>query len=307
MKLSQLQYVVALDRYGSFSRAAKELYVSQPSVSVGIRELEEELGYSILVRNNRGLAFTPEGANVLEKAKLIISEMESIRTPERTGNENICGTVSIGATPHFCNSILLDFMLAVQGKYPGLTLYSSGDDSESIVRRVIGEELDIGVVQLCDLDEVDFFRRAERGEICFGELFREKMCVVAREGHPLTQKEQVSPAELLNYPYATFGRSTNRRMFSLYSEAGLTEKVVRIGEITALRRFLMEYDPITMIPRSAIKSGNDISYGCLCEINVPLIDWSSPVMWLHGCAAPGTHTVRVIEMLRERCGSAAPE
>lgn len=61
MRLNQLSYLVAIERYGTISRAAEALYVSQPSISVAVRELEEELGYPLLVRNNRGSG-SPERA-----------------------------------------------------------------------------------------------------------------------------------------------------------------------------------------------------------------------------------------------------
>lgn len=303
MKFNQLQYLLALEKYKSFSKAARELFVSQPSISVGIRELEEELGFPLLVRNNRGMAFTSEGKRVLEKARIIVEEMENIRHPENYDSRDICGTVNIGGTPHFCNSILLDVMLKVQEQYPNLNLYSVGTDSETIIKRVGNEELQLGIIQLSDVDEVSFFQKEERGEICCGELFSEELCVVAREGHPLTKQKNVGISRLLEYPYATFGSSTNRKMFSLYRQAGKAQKVVRIGEITALRRFLMEYDPITMIPRSAIKSGNDIAYGRLCEIDVPEIDWQSSTVWVYSGSAPSAQTVRVLEILKEYCAA----
>ena len=68
MRLNQFEYLLALQRHGNFSRAAEELYVTQPSISVAIRELEEELGYALLLRSKKGVSFTAEGLIVLEKA-----------------------------------------------------------------------------------------------------------------------------------------------------------------------------------------------------------------------------------------------
>lgn len=78
MRLNQLSYLVAIERYGTISRAAEALYVSQPSISVAVRELEEELGYPLLVRNNRGIRFTEEGLQVLQRARNILREVDEI-------------------------------------------------------------------------------------------------------------------------------------------------------------------------------------------------------------------------------------
>ena len=68
MQLNQFKFLIAVDKYGSISKAAQELYISQSTISLSLINLEEELGYVLLNRSKRGVTFTPEGKEVLKRA-----------------------------------------------------------------------------------------------------------------------------------------------------------------------------------------------------------------------------------------------
>lgn len=301
MTLVQLQYLVALSQYRSMSKASKSLFITQPAMSVKIRELEEELGYHILIRTRAGIEFTEKGKLVLAKARAILEEVENIRLIGDGGGE-LCGTVNVGSTPHFCASLLIDVSMALNQSHPGLTVYCTGSDSESVISRVETGELDLGVIQMCDVDEAEFARKVDEGLLSTGKLFDERIQPVAREGHPLFGKEEVTLDELTKYPFATFGRATNRKLFSIYRQFNRQGRIIRIGEISALRKYLVEYDPITIIPRSAVESGNNyMPYGKLCPLNVPEFDQIGTVAWVHNGSSVSPQIMKVIEVITNVC------
>ena len=76
--ISQLHLLLSLEKYGSFSKAAKEMFLSQPYISATIKDLEDEVGFQIVERSNRGVHFTLQGTLVLEKAHTILDEMDAI-------------------------------------------------------------------------------------------------------------------------------------------------------------------------------------------------------------------------------------
>ena len=78
MTLQQLRYVTAVADTGTISRAAQQFYISQPSLTNSIRELEQELGLTIFHRTNRGVALTPEGEEFLGYARQVLAQMELI-------------------------------------------------------------------------------------------------------------------------------------------------------------------------------------------------------------------------------------
>lgn len=302
MTLTQFQYLIALSQYRSMSKAAKSLYITQPAMSVKIREMEDELGYPLLIRTRQGIEFTERGKLVLAKAKTIMDEVKSIHHIGNQGDDTLCGTVNVGSTPHICASLLMDVIMELNREHPALSVYCHGSDSESIISRVETGELDLGIIQLCDIDEAEFARKVDEGLLSTGDLFSERICIVAREGHPLHKLETVSLYELTNYPFATFGRATNRKLFSIYRQFNRQNRIVRIGEISALRKYEVEYDPITAIPESAVNSGNNyMAYGRLCPVNVPEFDQISSVVWVHNTDAMTPQMLKAIEVISRIC------
>ena len=90
MQLNQFRYLIAVDKFGSISRAAQELYISQSTISISLIRLEEELGAVLLNRSKRGVSLTPEGKTVLECAQAIEAALERLEK-ESLQSEQISG------------------------------------------------------------------------------------------------------------------------------------------------------------------------------------------------------------------------
>jgi len=273
MRLSQLQYLVALERCGSISQAAQALYVSQPSISVGIRELEEELGCPLLVRSNKGITFTTEGAQILLHAKTVLDEIEAIR--QIGGEKGIpAGTIRIGSTPHYCNSILLDVMMKVQKACPQISIFLEEHDSESVIRRVLEGSLELGMIQVCDVDEEQLLEKVQRKELAFDEMFSEALDIVVGENHPLAKQETVSLSDVLKYPYAAFRGAMNKYIESQFPQGS---QVAHINDIVSLRQFILRTDYFAVIPHRAVLYGNNIYQGNFVSLPISDIKWNSKV------------------------------
>lgn len=303
MRLNQFEYLLALRRHGNFSRAAEELYVTQPSISVAIRELEEELGYPLLLRSKKGVSFTAEGLMVLEKAERIMREVNRLRRPKSVGQSTLAGVVSIASTPHFCNALLTDVLYGLERLHPAMTLDIQAQDSVSIIEDLRRGSLDLGVVQLCDVDEQRLAQYIDQGELLSETLFTEPLLMAAAEHHPLAGHTIRDPMELEPYPYATFGRSINRQMLKLFQAYGWERRIYCIGEVLALRRFIFRQKAISMIPESGLLYGNASCADSMVALNVSGIDWD----WTcRVCLIrrPGRETLQmqtVVRLLKERC------
>jgi LysR family transcriptional regulator, hydrogen peroxide-inducible genes activator len=97
MNLKQLEYALSVARVKNFSRAAKICHVSQPSLSVAIKNLEEELGLSLFERKKNEIRITSQGEKVLEQAQKALEEVEKIRWVAQTGNDPLSGQLRVGA------------------------------------------------------------------------------------------------------------------------------------------------------------------------------------------------------------------
>ena len=89
MKLQQIQYFCAACRYGNITRAAGELHVSQPSISMAIRDLEKEFGLLLIQRNNKGFAMTKEGMYFYEKAEILLEQADELAQMMGVSTEEI--------------------------------------------------------------------------------------------------------------------------------------------------------------------------------------------------------------------------
>ena len=255
MKLVQLQQLSALYEYGTFSRAAQALYMSQPSLSVSIRELEEELGVQLVIRGNRGILFTPVGQAVLTQAQQVLLEIKEIY--HICEDVRLSGTLHLASTPHYCTSILLETKLELEQMYPSVSVQLEENDSGTIWKKVENGTLDAGLIQLCDLDEASLMSSVAAGSIQFLELFEEPMCVAVSDLHPLAQKNKVEPAELLRYPYGAYKNALNTWVASLLKEQSSSDcRVFHVNDIDPLRILLVREKAFTIIPTRSIQYGN---------------------------------------------------
>ena len=119
MQLNQFRYLIAVDKFGSISRAAQELYISQSTISISLIRLEEELGAVLLNRSKRGVSLTAEGKTVLECAQAIEAALERLEK-ENLQSEQISGHVQITGTSHFCMNVITDVILQLRQQHPAI-------------------------------------------------------------------------------------------------------------------------------------------------------------------------------------------
>ena len=98
MKLNQFRYLAAIAEHGSIAKAARSLFISQPSVSQAIKELEDELGFPVLIRERQGTTFTVRGIQVLEIAQNILRELNRLDKLAGSSGGELWGNLAIGGT-----------------------------------------------------------------------------------------------------------------------------------------------------------------------------------------------------------------
>lgn len=281
MKLVQLEYLIALKQYGSVSQAAEHLYVTQPTISLAVKELEEELGYPLVIRSNRGIAFTKRGEGVLSKAKHVLKSVDDIKRIEPGSDSDLSGTITAACTAPFCNTIMLNMLSALRQNYPEIQMSIVGGTSQENLRMVQQGDCQLGVIHLEDVNSSEFYAQVKKKELFYGTLFTDPLVILAREGHPLTKKAVVARSDLLDYPLVTPSKNVNPSLCKYYEDAGKGAQVISIGDIFALRRFAFLDDPIIISPlRSAIAS-NKLFQGQLVQLHMEGAMPLCTVCWIH--------------------------
>lgn len=156
MFIRQLSYLLALDKYRHFGRAAESCHVSQPALSNGIRELERELGITIVKRNRTFEGITPEGERVIQWVRQVMASLEGLRQEANLVRSVPQGHLAIGAIPTANHAATL---LSAQYReiLPQLTLEVTSLSTPEILRRLKAQEIQLGILyERSVLDSADF-------------------------------------------------------------------------------------------------------------------------------------------------------
>ena len=184
--LKQLKFFLALEETGHFRQAAELCGVSQPSLSVQIQNLEEELGMRLVERGRSGVALTPAGREVAHLAQNVANGIQNIFDFAEGARGGLAGTIKLGTTPTLGPYLLPHVVAALHKKYKELNLYVR----EGVPRDLefeLGRGLhDIILTQL----------PIASAEIVHQTLFREPLYVAVAVDHPLASKEYVTPKAL---------------------------------------------------------------------------------------------------------------
>lgn len=299
MKLAQLQQLVSLHEHGTFSRAAEALYISQPSLSVSIRELEMELGAQLIIRGNRGILFTPLGEQVLEQARQILAGADEILRMCR--DASLAGELRVASTPHYCAQILIEVKLRVERLHSAVMLTLQEDDSASILQEVESGAVDLGMIQVCDLDEARLASSVQSGAVQYQPLFEEEMCVSVVEPHPLAQRDRVEAEDLLQYPYGSYKKAMNRWVAELFTRHGCTNQIFRINDIAPLRLIQARERAFTVVPRRCIACGNAMYHSQMIPLPIDGLHLTSTVGLLYRERSQSSLQKAAIAVLQEEC------
>ncbi|MBB3101958.1 LysR family transcriptional regulator [Azomonas macrocytogenes] len=169
MDIKQLQFLCALDHYGHFSHAADACHVTQPTLSMRLKRLEEELGVPLVLRNQRFEGFTPEGKRLLAWARQVVNAYDGMKTEANRLKGTLVGTLRIGMVPlsHVC---LLPLLKLLREQAPQVRYQLHALSSGSILERIDNNTLDVGLTYLPQI-ETDRCRILPLGSPAIGLLY----------------------------------------------------------------------------------------------------------------------------------------
>ena len=146
MTITQLQYIVAVDTYKSFAKAAGHCYVSQPALSMQIKKIEEELDVLIFDRSRKPVLTTDIGARIVEHARVIMKEIQRMPEIVKDQKDEISGTLRIGIIPTLSPYLLPLFVTDFMAKYADITLIFEELLSDEVVEKLNNDQLDVGIL-----------------------------------------------------------------------------------------------------------------------------------------------------------------
>lgn len=218
MQLQQLRYLIAAAEYGSFRAASQKMYVSQSSLSVAIKDLEQETGVSVFNRTSRGISLTTEGIELLDYARRIVEQADLMEQRYARGREN---SVRFGVSSQHYSLVVDAFGDFVNARFDERCDFTLRETyTNEIIRNVQDSHCELGIIYLSNYNDRVITRALAAADLSFTSLFVAQPHVVVRPGHPLAACGSIQLDEL--DAYYRFEQEQGIESSSYYSEEPLS-------------------------------------------------------------------------------------
>ncbi len=187
MELRVLNYFLTIAREENFTRAARQLHVTQPTLSRQIADLEQELGVKLFVRSNHNIILTEDGMILKRRAQEILSLADKTKRDFLQKDEALSGTISIGSGEFRSTEYLAKIIVGFRRKYPNVTYEIYSGNANNIRDYIERGHLDIGLMsEPIDMRKYNFVNMP----------IKEQWGLFAPVDSPLSEKESISPEDL---------------------------------------------------------------------------------------------------------------
>lgn len=250
MEFRQLRYFVKVAELRSFSEASKALFISQSTLSQQIKQLEEELGVELLVRDSRHVSISDYGEQYLPYAKQVLKDVDTSTERMNDVRQLKIGTLNVGATYTFC-PLLADTVRDYMKKYPGIKLKIYCRSMENLMEMLEHGQLDVALSYkpLQSYDDIDSHI-----------LFNSNLCVIAGKDNPVSKKERIRLAELENLPLVLPAKGLQaRNAFDnlLYGQNFKFDVRLEINDLSMLLDMVSRTNLVTLLSGATIHSNKD--------------------------------------------------
>ncbi len=297
MFLRQFQYLVALEQERHFGRAAERSNVSQPTLSSAIKNLEEELGVPIILRQHKFQGFTDEGQRVLEWAKRILADRDAMIDELSIMRDNLNGKLRIAAMPMSLPiTAFIDQLFFSRHPAARVDIQFLGLDE---MRHGLGSfEYDIGITYLED-------QPLERLESM--PLYEEKMHLLVPDEDWFPDRSTVTWEEAAQVPLCLLSPNTHERRITDNAFAGVGRKPVPRLESSAMINLAFQVSRggiATVVPKFFMQAIGGSPRSRLLELEQPVVSQRVGLVWLEGHPMLPM-TKAVVDMMREAVDSGA--
>lgn len=246
MTLQQLKYVIEVARSRSISKAAQNLFISQPSLSNALKELEKEMGITIFSRTNKGIMITPEGSEFLGYARQVVEQAELLEN-RYSNTQAPQQNFSVSAQHYaFAVSAFVQLLKDYDRKEYEFTLRET--KTYEIIDDVKNLRSEIGVLYVNEFNKKVIYKFLREGNLVFHELFEAKPHVFISSKNPLVKQEYVTLSDLRAFPYLSFEQGDYNSFY--FSEEILSTlsrpKNIRVSDRATLFNLLIGLNGYTI-------------------------------------------------------------
>lgn len=251
MTLTELKYIVAVSRELHFGKAAASCFVSQPTLSVAVKKLEEELGISIFERHQHDVTVTPTGERIIEQARQTLEQSDIIRQIAEEGKDQLKGNLRVGVIYTIGPYLLPRIIPKINRKAPELTLIIEEDYTHKLAEKLKSGELDIIIIS------TPFDAPGVTTKVLYSEPF----IVALPKNHPLSKKKSIKADDLIEETLLLLrtGNCFRDQVMEVcpacksdtFSRNSL-QKTLEGSSIDTIRQMVAAGSGVTILPRTSI-------------------------------------------------------
>jgi len=250
--LTELRYIVAVARERHFGHAAQTCFVSQPTLSVAIKKLEEELGVTLFERGPGEVSVTPVGQRVVEQAQRVLEEASRVKELAAAGHDPLAGTLRLGAIYTIGPYLLPKLIPVLRRMAPAMQLMIQENFTHRLAEMLKQGEVDVILVAL-PFSESGVATRA---------VYDEPFLVAVPQGHPLEKKRHITSDELARESLLLLGSGHCFRdqVLDLCSNVqrtkrGALARTLEGGSLETIRQMVASGVGVTVLPATAVQPG----------------------------------------------------
>lgn len=253
MTLQQLRYVVCVADNKSINKAAAELFITQPSLSSTIKDLENEINIEIFIRSNRGIVITPEGEEFLSYARQMLEHYKLIE--ERyTDNKNFKQKFSV-SMQHYTFAVEAFIKVVREIGFDNFEFAIHETKTSEVIDNVKNQKSEVGILYINDFNKKIMEKLFRESELEFITLFDCKIYAYMSKDNPLATLEKVSLKDLSQYPCLAFEQGQNNSFY-------FAEEVLSTYDY---KRIIKADDRATLLNLMKGLNGYTLCSGIICQ------------------------------------------
>ncbi|HEX4927444.1 MAG TPA: LysR substrate-binding domain-containing protein [Burkholderiales bacterium] len=252
MTLTELRYIVAVARERHFGRAAEACFVSQPTLSVAVKKLEEELGVALFERGPGEVTITPAGQKIVEQAQRVLEEATRVKELAAAGRDPLAGPLRLGAIYTIGPYLLPKLIPLLRRAAPAMQLHIQENFTHRLAEMLKNGEVDVILIAL-PFDEPGIETRA---------VYDEPFVVAVPKGHPWEKRKRVSSEELAREALLLLGEGHCFRDQVLEfchtlraRDRNPLARTVEGGSLETIRQMVASGVGVTVLPSTSIGPG----------------------------------------------------
>ena len=253
MTLQQIRYVTMIAQAGSMNEAAKKLFISQPSLSGAIKELEKEVGIIIFSRTSKGVVLTAEGEEFLGYARQILNQVELLEEKYLEGN-NVKKKFGV-STQHYSFAVKAFVEMVKAFDMDEYEFAIRETKTADVIRDVSTDKSQIGILYLNEFNEKVLTKLFRDAGLEFTELFSCGAYAYVWKNHPLANREEISIPDLQEYPCLAFEQGNSNSFY-------FAEEIFSTYDY---KRVIKACDRATMLNLMVGLNGYTLCSGIICE------------------------------------------